>query len=205
MWIITICNFFSNEMGKKRSYVKKDGEGNKTFMSVENIALDYYINQCGYTDGRHCEGAIIQSLFALFFWDIIYNPDPPVPGTFLSKIQQVPLDMKTSYFYLNRKCLIDKRLEQISSEWTCDYIMTFLKSAYENHSFKAGVCKVDSIISPEESDNVLETLVDCIGRIVLSKIFQRLVKNVGAYRSGMPDLLIWNANKKTVSSNTNYI
>lgn len=187
-------------MGRKRSYIKNDEDGNKTFMSVENIALDYYINRCGYTDGRHCEGTIIHALFALLFWDIIYDPDPPVPGTFLSDIQQIPLDMKSPYFYTNRKCLIDKRLQDISSQWDRNQILNFVKDSYNKHSFEAGICKVDSIIPDNEAEHLLETLVDCIGRELLSKIFVRLVKNVGAYRSGMPDLLIWNVDKKIVST-----
>lgn len=186
-------------MGRKRSYVKNDADGNKTFMSVENIALEHYINNCGYTDGKHCEGTIIHALFTLFFWDIIYNPDPPVPGSFISEIQQVPLDMKTPYFYTNRKFLIDKRLEDISTKWDHHQLLNFIKQNYKDHSFETGLCKVGSIIPDTEAEPLLETLVNCIGREILSKIFERLVKNVGAYRSGMPDLLIWNVNKKTVS------
>lgn len=171
-------------------------------MSVENIALDYYINSCSYTDGKHCEGSLVQALFVLFFWDIIYYPDPPVTGTFLSKIQQAPLDMKTQYFYTNRKHLIDTRLEQIASEWKRSLMLQFLKYSYDNNSCKSGIYNVNSVIPDTEADSLLETLVDCIGRKILSEIFRRLVKNPGAYRSGMPDLLVWNVDTKTVSRST---
>lgn len=186
-------------IGKKRNYVKHDEDGNRTIMSVENVALDYYVSRCGYTDGRHCEGALIHALFTLFFWDIIYDPDPSVPGTFLSKVQQVPLDMETQYFYLNRKVLIDQRLKEIASDWSCSYMLKFLKDSYDNHSYESGFCKVDTVIPITEADFLLETLVDCIARELLSKIFRRFVQNIRAYRSGMPDLLIWNLDQKIVS------
>ncbi|VEN39500.1 unnamed protein product [Callosobruchus maculatus] len=63
-----------NESGRKRHYVVQDEDGSSTYLSVENIALRYYIDECGYTDGAHYEGAIVKSLFNLLFWDIIYNP-----------------------------------------------------------------------------------------------------------------------------------
>lgn len=186
-------------MGKKRNYVINDEHGNKTYMSVENIALDYYLTRCGYTDGKHCEGSLIHALFALFFWDIIYDPDPPVPGTFLSNIQHMPLDMTTPYFYSNRKDLIDKRLDKISHTWSrCDCLQ-FLKDRYFSNFGETGFVNVSSIINDAEAPILLENLVDCIGREILSKIFQRMLRNIGAYRSGMPDLLIWNLNSRKVS------
>lgn len=169
-------------------------------MSVENIALDHYISKCGFSDGRHCEGALIHGLFALFFWDIIYDPDPPVPGTFLSSIQQIPIDMKSIYFYPNRQKIIDKRIDEISSVWTSTEALSFLTQSYQSYAHKAGLLKVDSIICDTEADSLMETLLDCVGRVVLSKIFQRLLKNWGAFRSGMPDLLIWNVDTKNVST-----
>lgn len=187
-------------MGRKRRYVGIDEERNETFTSVEMVALEHYISKSHYTDGRHCKGALIHALFILFFWDIIYDPDRPVPGTFLSTIQQVPLDMKSVYFYPNRKNLIDKRLDDIATDWSRTKVLTFLKQNYENHAHEAGIFKVDSVICDTEADTLMETLVDCVGRVVLSRIFQRLVKNVGVYRSGMPDLLIWNVNTKLVST-----
>ncbi|CAH1118974.1 unnamed protein product [Phaedon cochleariae] len=183
----------STGTGRKRSYVVHDSNGKKSYKSVENIALEYYIERCGYSDGRHCEGSLIKATFTLFFWDIIYNPEKVVPGTFLSKIQYVPLDMYTTYFYQNRKHAIDKRLKEIESDWPDNELLQFLKRSWELHSHECGYCEPGTIIKKPE---YLEILVNCIGRKVLAKIYERLVKDLPLYIRGLPDLLVWNVDNK---------
>ncbi|CAG9815462.1 unnamed protein product [Phaedon cochleariae] len=183
----------STDKGRKRNYVVHDTDGNKRYMSVENIALEYYIEKCGYSDGTHCEGSLIKATFTLFFWDIIYNPDKVVPGTFLSKIQNVPLDMYSTHFYGNRKHAIDRRLKEIESDWPDEELLRFVKRSWELHSHEHGYCEPGLIIKNSE---FLDILVNCIGRKILAKIYERLVKNLRLYSSGLPDLLVWNIDNK---------
>lgn len=72
---------------------------------------------CGYPGGSHCEGSLIKALLILYFWDIIYNPEIVVRGSFVSKWQSAPLDFFTRYFYENRKDAIDARLLQIGNNF----------------------------------------------------------------------------------------
>jgi hypothetical protein len=51
-------------------------------VSVEDLALEWY-NDRGWL-GMHCEGAVIFSLFALFFFDVIFTD---VPFVFQTKFQ----------------------------------------------------------------------------------------------------------------------
>ncbi|XP_018576178.1 fanconi-associated nuclease 1 isoform X2 [Anoplophora glabripennis] len=183
----------SNVSGKKRNYEVRDAEGNKIIYKVEDIALNDYLERLRYTGGVHCEGSIIKATFTLFFFDIIYSAKNSIPGTFVSKIQCEPLDMNTRYFYPNRKVEIDKRLREIESEWSDAKIIKFLKDNYEKHSHEFAVCEIGVIISDVK---FLQDLVDCIGRKVLAKIYERLVKNFREYRSGLPDLLVWNVDRK---------
>nr|XP_023018348.1 fanconi-associated nuclease 1-like [Leptinotarsa decemlineata] len=183
----------SDECGKKRRYVVYDSDGAKNYLSVENVAMDYYIERFGYTNGMHCEGSLIKATFTLFFWDLIYNPEILVPGTFISKYQQVPLDMTTPYFYTNRKEVIDKRLRDIGSDWSDSKTIEFVKHSFDMHSHESGFCEPGYYITDAK---MLEDLVNCIGRKVLSKIYERLVKNIWQYSSGMPDLLLWNSKEK---------
>ncbi|KAG5890542.1 hypothetical protein JTB14_028293 [Gonioctena quinquepunctata] len=183
----------SNETGRKRKYLVHDTEGNKNYLSVESIALEYYIDRCRYTGGVHCEGRLIKASFTLFFWDLIYNPETIVPGTFLSKRQSIPLDMMTTYFYTNRKNAIDQRLHDIASRWSDSETIEFVKHSFDMHSHERGLCEPGELL---EDVGVLEILVNCVGRNVLSKIYERLVKNIREYRSGMPDLFLWNAENK---------
>ncbi|KAJ8932030.1 hypothetical protein NQ314_015003, partial [Rhamnusium bicolor] len=151
----------SNQLGTRRNYIIQDAEGNKTVLSVEYIALKYYMEN-GYTDGRHCEGSLIKATFTLFFWDIIYSVKDIIPGTFVIKnMQSEPLDMNTKYFYLNRKEAINQRLKEIESEWSHSEMIKFLKDKYTLHSHELAFCEVGVYIKDEE---LLEILIDCIGR-----------------------------------------
>lgn len=174
----------------------KDSNGNKTLFKVEDYALKYYLEELHYTGGTHCEGAIIKATFTLFFFDIIYSAKNSIPGTFVSKIQSVPLDMSSRYFYPNREEEIDKRLTEIESEWSDAKVMEFVKDNYEKHSHEYTVCEVGVTI---KDIDFLQIIVECIGRQVLAKIYKRLVKNFREYSSGLPDLLVWNVDRKVVS------
>lgn len=191
-----IHNFSSsNDLGMKRNYEVRDAEGNKTIFKVEDIALKHYLEH-GYTGGEHWEGAFVKATFTLLFFDIIYEPANFIPGTFVSKVQSEPLDMNTRYFYSNRREQIDRRLKEIESEWSDTGFMKFLKDKYERHSHEFAVCEVGQIIKDAD---LLKVLVRCVGRKVLAGIYERLVKDFKAYRSGLPDLLVWNADRKDVS------
>ena len=61
--------------------------------------------------GIHGEGGTFSTLFCLFFWDIIFKD--LIPDTFHSPYQSCPLDYSTDHFYLNRKDMIDEKLETI--------------------------------------------------------------------------------------------
>ncbi|KAG5890543.1 hypothetical protein JTB14_028294 [Gonioctena quinquepunctata] len=185
-------SIWSNKSGRKRNYFANDTEGNKNYLSIESIALDYYIDRCCYTGGVHCEG-LIKASFTLFFWDLIYNPETTVPGTFLSKRQHIPLDMMTKYFYTNRKNAIDERLRNIASGWSDSKTIEFVKDSFDMHSHKRGLCEPGELI---KDVRMLEILVNCAGRNVLSKIYERLVKNIREYGSGIPDLFLWSAENK---------
>lgn len=181
-----------NVPGKKRHYLVQNSDGSKEYSYVEQVALDYY-ERCGYPSGEHCEGSIILATFTLFFWDIIYNPDIVVPGTFLSRYQECPLDMYTTYFYVNRKELIDKRLSDLAKNWSDEQTVDFVTENWINYSHKAGLVDVSKCIPNKERLNVI---VRCVGRKILSDIYRRLVKDLRQYRSGMPDLLVWNEQDK---------
>ncbi|XP_056636829.1 fanconi-associated nuclease 1-like isoform X1 [Diorhabda sublineata] len=178
--------------GRKRHYPVQNSDGSKEYKSVEQIALEYY-ERCGFPSGEHCEGSIILATFTLFFWDIIYNPDIVVPGTFLSRYQQFPLDMYSTYFYVHRKELIDKRLRDLAENWSDQHTLDFVTEHWIKYSHKSGLTNVANYIPNKEH---LNSIVCCIGRKLLSGIYQRLVKDLGQYKSGMPDLLVWNEHDK---------
>lgn len=85
------------------------GEGEEV-VNVETYALQHY-ERLGYK-GYHCEGRIVTTLFGLLFWDIIFAP---VPGAFETPYQTAPLDIFEDTFYYAREDLIEKRLDDIST------------------------------------------------------------------------------------------
>nr|CAH7745076.1 unnamed protein product [Callosobruchus chinensis] len=167
-----------NESGRKRHYVVQDEDGSSTYLSVENIALRHYIDEWGYTDGEHCEGAIVKCLFNLLFWDIIYDPKKPVPATFISKLQHEE---------------IDRRIEEIRSSWTDAELLAFARKKHVEHAHENSMCLIQNYITDPDMLNVL---IPCIGRNVLADILSRLVKDIRQYSSGLPDLMVWNAKEQ---------
>ncbi|CAG9767095.1 unnamed protein product [Ceutorhynchus assimilis] len=183
----------STSTGRKRMYTFKSDDG-VTILNVETLALIEY-KKDGYIAGDHSEGAHIHQLLMLYFWDIFYNVEELVECVFISKLQNAPLDIFSEYFYDNRKESIDKRLKEIDCEWPQEKLLEFGITNWEEHSHKWAVFgAINSVLLEKE---MVKDLVEVIGRKVLAKIFQRLIKNLGETKSGMPDLLVWNTKTKT--------
>ncbi|XP_050295529.1 fanconi-associated nuclease 1-like [Anthonomus grandis grandis] len=182
----------SNVLGKKRVYVTKE-EGETTYKTVEDVALDYY-KKNGFTGGEKCEGSLVRGLMILVFWDIIYEPQIAIPGSFVSKFQKAPLDFMTPYFFENRKEAINVRLKEIESGWPDETLENFATNTYIEHFDE---CSAYGVIHNMIRDvAIVKILFAVINRKVLAKIFERLIKNTREFSSGMPDLLIWDVEKQ---------
>lgn len=75
------------------------------------LALQHYTSEEDFHDGLHCEGSLPVTLFAVFFWDELYNV--AVPGAFVSPYQEAPLDLFTAEFFPNRKENIEEKMKFI--------------------------------------------------------------------------------------------
>ncbi|XP_067015080.2 fanconi-associated nuclease 1 [Anabrus simplex] len=173
----------NNKQGFKLVYVQEDSTEGITYSSVEELVISRY-KKLGYLRGMHAENKFIISLFGLVFWDVIY--DHTVPDVFQSRYQFQPLDLKTKFFYFNRKDIVDARLSEMES-WTVDDIRTLVTQRYNEHKDKL------SIVYWNLFSNVRETieLIDCIGMHVLSLLCERMVKSYVTASSGFPDLVLW--------------
>lgn len=47
-------------------------------VSVEELALEHYMVEEGWSKGVHAEGSTFSTLFGLMFWDIIFHSIPDV-------------------------------------------------------------------------------------------------------------------------------
>lgn len=70
---------------------------------------------------------LIQTIYFLLFFDIIYQKAPP--GVFQSPYQATPLDFASSSFYFSRQELIDARLEEMNF-WTFEDILEKIRKVY---------------------------------------------------------------------------
>ena len=51
-------------------------QGEQLLCSVEEFVKETYKYQ-GYPNGIHAEGSVVNTIFTILFWDIIYNDDLP--------------------------------------------------------------------------------------------------------------------------------
>ena len=167
--------------------------GDVTLCSVEELVLQHYIEN-GYSHGVHGEGSTIWTVVGLLFWDIIYQSD--VADVFLSPFQAIPLDFDTLDFYESRKDVIEQRLKCIRTTWSSSEIIEQIAKVWgENHG-QTSLVSWDRFRDLEH----IGGLVRCISPHVLAAISQRLLQNYRHYRSGFPDLTIWNPNEKVTVS-----
>ncbi|KAG8190340.1 hypothetical protein JTE90_014444 [Oedothorax gibbosus] len=166
------------------SGVSAENEDDVTVLGVEEVALEHYKQQ-GYTEGIHGEGSTFQSLYALLFWDIIY--DDTIPDVFISPYQTHPLDLNSQTFFPSRKDQIMNHLKHLRQ---CDNeeLKDIVKSTWEAHHGKASLVSWDRFTDLQH----VQGLACCFGSTILSGICERLAKDFRFTRSGVPDLVVWN-------------
>ncbi|KAJ2606590.1 hypothetical protein H4R99_000224 [Coemansia sp. RSA 1722] len=146
--------------------------------SVEALALWRY-KEHGYI-GVHSENALVTTLFALLFWDIIFHP---LPGVLDNEYQNRPLDMHSESFYPSRKELIDDRLEEIAQG-------RFANRLVLNYNSGQGTSCVG--VSWNLTSEQLLTVAEYLGGERLGAICDVLAKEYSVKSSGFPDLCMWN-------------
>ncbi|XP_066246230.1 fanconi-associated nuclease 1-like isoform X2 [Euwallacea similis] len=173
---------------------------NESKSQIKNEIVSHYSGE-GYSKYQE-GGPVLKALLVIYFWDIIYNPETVIPYTFISKLQFAPLDMytfdgikKCSRFYGERKKFIDQRIREIERSWSEQYLIKFGKTNYQDHSHEFSAAGI--IMNIINDVGTIELLVSIIGRQILAKIFERLIKDFDQYQKGMPDFLFWDINKRT--------
>jgi len=166
----------------------KDGE--TTYCNVEELVRDHYKDE-GLYEGSHAEGALLNSILTLLFWDIIYHSE--IPDAFRDPAQTSPLDWDTDDFYASRKDMIDERLLQISR-------MTREELSDEIEDYFTTYLNVSSMVNWDlcRNQDYLRGLVMCFEPAKLAKIMERMIKDHRTYRSGLPDLTCWNPETKEI-------
>lgn len=147
---------------------------------VEQAALSYY-HERGW-QGVHAENVIVQALFGLVFWDIIFAD---VNGAFIHPFQRGPRDLSSPSFYRQRRALIQRRLKSL----VCypDAIKARIKRVLLS---KHGIANP---FVPWKWQQLNE-VVNWFERIPVTTwqhIFEQLAFDVKNNRSGFPDLWLY--------------
>jgi len=145
---------------------------------VERAVLGHYEAE-GWT-GYHCENVLINGLFGLAFWDVIFAP---VADAFHNRFQRGPVDMFTPDFVPQRQAMIDARLCELDDPafWIS------LPATYDRKQGLANVW-VQWEALPRE---LLVRVVETIPPRILTGLMRRLLFDLRANRRGHPDLMLF--------------
>lgn len=152
-----------------------------TARQVEQAALSHY-QQLGW-QGLHAENLIVQSLFGLIFWDIIFSE---VDGAFIHPFQRAPRDLTSPAFFKHRQQLISDRLKLLLSDTAA--VQQLIRDTIEQ---KQGIANPFVPWRWHYLSDV-EAWFNRLPAKVWHDIFQRLAFDVKNNRSGFPDLWLYN-------------
>ncbi|HSG04271.1 MAG TPA: VRR-NUC domain-containing protein [Marinobacterium sp.] len=126
----------------------------------------------------YVENCLINSLFGLHFWEVLYAP---VPGAFFHPFQSQPADLFRSAFR-------QKRQQKIAECWAALEDGRYVEAIMARYEQKRGITNAFihwSIITPE----LLSLALKLIPAQHLRLIFERLLSDIRTHRSGFPDLI----------------
>lgn len=145
---------------------------------VEDVAIDWFVAQG--IDAYYVENALINSLFGLSFWDIIFASEP---GAFFNPYQRGPADLFTGDFYTNRRLVLEERLHTLQDPARLHQLVT---TNYETKYPKA-----NHFVHWYLDRSLLERYLSVVDASKLVPVFRRLLMDPHRHRSGFPDLVVF--------------
>ncbi|TFF14489.1 VRR-NUC domain-containing protein [Pseudomonas sp. BCA14] len=134
---------------------------------------------------HYVENGLINSLFGLLCWDAIFAP---LPGSFFHPFQRGPADLHSEDFHQRRAALFAACFEQLRDE-------RYKTSIRRRYVDKWGV-QSSFVFWNLLSEELLEQALACLPAEHLRYWFERLLLDIRANRTGMPDLIqFWPARK----------
>ncbi|WP_339488599.1 VRR-NUC domain-containing protein [Pseudomonas sp. EL_65y_Pfl2_R95] len=135
---------------------------------------------------HYVENSLICSLFGLLCWQAIFAP---VPGAFFHPFHTGPVDLLSRDFYPQREALFAHSLAHLESE-------AYKELIRQNYADKFGI-QSPFVFWAALDPNLLEYALECLPAAHLLAWFKRLLLDIKANRTGMPDLIqFWPAEKR---------
>ncbi|MEQ7922250.1 VRR-NUC domain-containing protein [Xanthomonas sp. WHRI 1810A] len=144
--------------------------------SVERMIQQHLTEEGG--EVHYVENALINSLFGLLCWPAIFAP---LPGAFFHPFHSAPSDLYSPDFYERRATLFDACLSLLDDERYKQVIGEHFVSKFGLQS----PFVFWGALTPE----LLEQALDCLPADHLRHWFRRLLQDIKANRTGMPDLI----------------
>ncbi|WP_024673965.1 VRR-NUC domain-containing protein [Pseudomonas syringae] len=127
---------------------------------------------------HYVENALINSLFGLLCWRAIFAP---LPGAFFHPFHSAPSDLYSPDFYQRRAALFDACMEQLESDAYRETILEHFESKYGLQS--------PFVFWGTLTPQLLAQALHCLPARHLQHWFRRLLQDIKANRTGMPDLI----------------
>ncbi len=146
--------------------------------SVELQALAHLLQESG-GEGYYVENWLMNALFGLLFWDVIFAP---VTDAFYHPFQRGPVDLYRPEFRRKRQGLFEARMAKlIDVQWCRTQVQqTWLA--------KFGILNPFVAWTTEDEPRLMRTL-EQIPPIHLQQIFSRMLLDLRNHCSGFPDLI----------------
>ncbi|CRM10646.1 VRR-NUC domain-containing protein [Pseudomonas sp. 58 R 12] len=135
---------------------------------------------------HYVENGLINSLFGLLCWDVIFAP---LPGSFFHPFQRGPADLHSEDFHQRRAPLFAGCFEQLQDE-------RYKTTIRQRYSEKWGI-QSPFVFWNLLSEELLEQALACLPAEHLHYWFERLLLDIRANRTGMPDLIQFWPEQKT--------
>ncbi len=145
---------------------------------VERLALEGLAARS--RQGFFSENWLWRSLFGLAFWEVVFAP---VAGAFQHPFQLGPLDLDSPHFRIHRAEAVEQRLEELRADPAPG------PSLLRRYDEKEGVANRLVSWHAGTRDHLELALTRLEGRH-LAWVFDRLSRDPGRYRRGLPDLFV---------------
>jgi hypothetical protein len=144
--------------------------------SVERL-IQLHLAEEG-SEVHYVENALINSLFGLLCWSAIFAP---LPGAFFHPFHSAPSDLHSPDFYPRRATLFDACLAQLDDG-------RYQAAIRQNYVDKFGL-QSPFVFWGTLTPELLEQALHCLPAHHLKRWFRRLLQDIKANRTGMPDLI----------------
>ena len=144
--------------------------------SVERL-IQLHLAEEG-SEVHYVENALINSLFGLLCWPAVFAP---LPGAFFHPFHSAPSDLYSPDFYQRRAELFDDCLAQLDDE-------RYLVAIQRHYETKFGL-QSPFVFWGALTPHLLDQALQCLPAQHLKRWFRRLLQDIKANRTGMPDLI----------------